>query len=408
MSVLGALVRGSLESTATPLTSAALADWLGPKTKAGVAVTEKRVYGLPAYYRAIAVKAGTLATLPIKPYQVGTRRPVRTRTVLGSPNPRQTPFEFWFTTYANATSWGNAYGFKILDRMGIVREVWPIHPARVATFDVDPTDANPAGKLFRVTFPDGSQGVFTPRDVFHLPYMSLDGVTGIRPLELFKPSLGIAIAAEETAASFYGSGSMVSGILTTDQVLPDTHAEALKRRWKAKVSGPDRAGDIAVLDSGTKFEQISIPPGDAQLLESRRFSLGEIARMVGVQPHMIGDVERSTSWGTGIEQQVLGWVKFDVQGWINLTEQRVTRELLPGGWTGGAWYAEVSVEGLLRGDSKARAEFYRVMTSIGAMKLTRVQELENEVPDPTVDFYTIPKNMQIVRDAGDVDPSGGD
>jgi hypothetical protein len=90
-------------------------------------------------------------------------------------------------------------------------------------------------------------------------------------------------------------------------------------------------------------------------------------------------------------------VKFGLQSWVSLWEQRVTRELLPGGWTNGSWYAEASLQALLRGDSKARAEFYRIMTSIGAMKLTRVQELENEEPDPTVDFYTLPKNMDVLR-----------
>lgn len=408
MSVLGALLRGSLESTTTPLTGSALLDWMGgPKSDAGVSVTEKRVYGLPAYYRAISIKAGTLAGLPLKVFEKGTRKPVRTKTVLNHPNPRQTPFEFWFTTYANAVSWGNAYAFKISDRGGVVRQVWPIHPSRVAAVEVDPTASNPAGKAFDVTFPDGTSARFTPDDVFHLPYLSLDGVVGIRPLELFRTSLGIAIAADQSAAGLYANGSMLSGVLSTEQTLTQDQATALKSRWKAKVSGPQKAGDVAVLDRATKFTPISLPPGDAQLLESRKFSLGEIARMVGVQPHMIGDVERTTSWGTGIENQALGWVKFDLQGWVNLVEQRATRELLPGGWDAGNWYAEVSVQGLLRGDSKARAEFYRTMVQMGAMTPARVQELENEEPDPLVDFYTIPKNMQIVRSAGDLDDTGG-
>lgn len=405
MTVLGALVR-SVENPLLPLTSTALLEWLGgEKVDAGVSVTERRVYGLPAYYRGIAIKAGTLAGLPFKVYEHGTRKPVRSSTVFDNPNPRQTPFEFWQTTYANATAWGNGYGFKIRDGMDIVREVWPIHPSRVAPFEVTPSASNPAGKVFDVLFPDGTQARFTPRDIFHLPYLSLDGVSGIRPIELFRQSLGTAIAADQAAAKFFGNGSMISGILSTDQPLDEAKANALKRRWKAKLAGPQRAGEVAVLDSGTTFQAIAIPPGDAQLLESRKWSVGEIARMVGVLPHMIGDTERSTSWGTGIEQQVLGWVKFDLNGWIELTEQRGTRELLPGGWTQSKWFAEISLEGLLRGDSKARAEFYRVMTSIGAMKPTRVQELENEPVDPAVDFYMVPKNMAIVRDGKFVDPA---
>lgn len=405
MSVLGALVRGSLESPNTPLTSAHLADWAsGSRSDAGVAVTEKRVYGLPAYYRAVAVTAGTLAGLPLKVYRNGTRERVAQRTVLDNPNPRQTPFEFWFTEFANGISWGNAHALKIRDGADIVREAWPIHPSRVQVREVPASGDVPDGKLFEVAFPDGHQALLTSRDVWHLPYLSLDGISGIRPIEIFRQSLGTAIAAEDTAARFFGSGTMISGALSTDQPLKPEQAARLKARWKSLLSGPKNAGDIVVLDRGTKFDRVALPPGDAQLLESRRWSVTEIARMVGVPPHVIGDVERSTSWGSGIEQQALGWVKFGLQSWVSLWEQRVTRELLPGGWASGSWYAEASLDGLLRGDSKARAEFYRIMTGIGAMKLMQVQELENWEPDETVDFYTVPKNLNVLRPDGDDRP----
>jgi len=398
----GALLRGSLEDTNTPLTASSLLDWVGGgPTAAGVRVTERRVYGLPAYYRAIAVTAGTLAGLPVKVYRAGTRERVHQQTVIDNPNPRQTPFEFRFSLYANALSWGNGFAFKIRNAADVVTETWLIHPSRVDVIEVHPTPANPAGKLFRVTFFDGVSGLFTPWDVFHLPYMSLDGVSGIRPLELFRQRLGIAIAAEETAAGFYGSGAMVSGILSTEQELTPTEAEALKRRWKAKVSGPHRAGDVAVLDRGAKFEKVALPPGDAQLLESQKFSVTEIARMIGTPPHLVMDVERSTSWGTGIEQQALGWVKFTLATWITASEQRYTRELLPGGWNQAAWYAESILEGLLRGDSKARAEFYRVLVAIGALSPAEVRDKENLEPVDGLDFYTVPKNMQVVDTAGD-------
>lgn len=398
MSVLGALVRGALHDPAVPLTSTSLLDWLGGgRSEAGVAVTEKRVYGLPAYYRAVATKAGTLACLPHKAFVGKTRRPVVQRTVLDKPNPRQTAFEFWQTTYANAISWGNGYGLKVRDRQWIVREVWPMHPSRVTPRDVETSGENPSGKVFDVIWPDGTVSTLGVDDVFHLPYLSLDGLVGIRPLELFKPSLGIAIAADTSAAKFYANGSRIDGVLTTPNKLDQPKADALKARWKAKMAGPANASEIAVLDNGAKFERVALPPGDAQLLESRKYSRSEIGTMVGVPPHLVGDVERSTSWGTGIEQQVLNWVKFDLAGWMELAEQRATWELLPTD----AWYAEISAQALLRGDMKARAEFYRVLVGLGAMKPTDVQVLENMQPDPAVDFYTIPKNMQIVRSAAD-------
>lgn len=405
MTVLGALTRANLEFPATPLTSTTLAEWLGgAKVDAGVAVNEKTVYGLPAYFRGVVVTAGTLAALPLKVYVDGTRQQVRQKTVIDRPNPRQTPFEYRFTTFANAITWGNGFAFKVRDGADIVRETWPIHPSRVSVHEVDVTPGNPEGKLFEVSFPDGSMGRFTSWDIFHLPYLSLDGVSGVRPIELFRQSLGTAIAGEKTTARLFGNGNMIAGVLATDQPLTSEQANNLKARWKAKVSGPQNAGDVAVLDRGTQFVPVSLPPGDAQLLESRKFSTTEIARMVGVPPHLIMDLEKSTSWGTGIEQQALGWVKFGLQSWVSSWEQRTSWELLPGGWDG-PWYAEVSLDGLLRGDSKTRAEFYRIMVGAGLMKPTQVQELENWEPDPTVDFYTVPKNMELIRpgDQGDTD-----
>lgn len=403
MTIGGAFLRGSLEDTNTPLTSTALLDWVGGwRSDAGVRVTESRVYGLPAYYRAIAVSAGTMAGLPVKVYVDGTRELVRQRTVIDNPNPRQTPFEFRFTTFANALTWGNGYAFKIRNTADVVVETWPIHPSRVRPCEVRPSPENPAGKLFQVTFFDGVVGVYTPWDVFHLPYLSLDGVQGIRPLDLFRQRLAIAIAAEDTAASFYANHAAITGVLTTEQHLEEPQALALKRRWKAMVSGPYRAGEIAVMDAGATFAPVALPPGDAQLLESQKLSVTEIARMIGTPPHLVMDVERSTSWGTGIEQQALGWVKFTLASWITLSEQRYTRELLPGGWNAPIWYAESILEGLLRGDSKARAEFYRVLVAIGAMSPAEVRDKENLEPVDGLDFYVIPKNMQVV------DTSGGD
>lgn len=412
MSVLGALARRSLENPSVPLSSASLAEWIGgPRATSGVSVTEERTYGLPAYYRGIALTASTLAGLPLKVYRQGTRERVAQRTVLDSPNPRQTPFEFWFTEYANALGWGNAFGRKIRDGADVVREVWPIHPARVRVEDVEPSEADPAGKLFLVLDKAGHEQRLTSWDVFHLPYLSPTGVAGVRPLELFRQSLGTAIAADESAGRFYGQGSMIGGILSTDAELSDTQASALKARWKDKMSGLSNAHDIAVLDKGAKFLPVSIPPADAQLLESRRWSVTEIARMIGTPPHLIGDVEKSTSWGTGIEEQVLGWVKFTLNGWIILAAQRTTRELLPGGWSSGSWFAEHSLEGLLRGDSKARAMFYHQGITDGWLRRSEVRDKENLEPAPDeagLDDFIVPSNMTLISVDGQMVPLSSD
>ncbi len=388
--------RGSLESTTTPLTDASLLDWMGgPKSDAGVAVTEQRVLGLPAYYRALTVTAGALAALPCKVYKTGTRERVARRTVLDAPNPRQTAVEWKATTFMHYFAWGNAFSRKVRDGSGLVREVWPMHPAGIRVELVDPSPENPAGKVFLVRHLNGTEERLTSAEVLHLPYMSMDGVEGVRPMVAFRQSLGLAIAADDGTARFYGNGSRIAGILTTDASLDELSARRLKSRWADLTRGVVNTGDVAVLDNGATFSPVAIPPIDAQLLESRQFQVAEIARMVGTPPHLIGDVSGSTSWGTGIEQQVLGWVKFTLQTPISASEARWTNELLPSGE-----YAEHSLEGLLRGDSKARAEFYRVMSGVSAMSPEQIRDLENFEHVDGLDFFTVPKNMAVVSPNG--------
>jgi HK97 family phage portal protein len=398
VTVLGGLLRqarSSVSLESLPLTDTNLAEWItGGARAAGVAVTETRVLGLPAYYRAIAVTAGTLSALPLHTFQTGTRDPFPLPTVLAKPNPRQTQIEWRNTCYMHGIAWGASFNRKLRDGSGRVVQVWPIHPARVRVIEVDLSDDNPEGLLFLIRDLKGQEHRYTSREILHIPYMSMDGVTGVRPLEAFRQSMGISIAADDSAASLFANGSRLSGILSTDKDLAQTQSDRLKARWRAITSGPEHAGDVAVLDNGATFVPVALPPQDVQLLESRKWSVAEVARMVGTPPHLIGDVSGSTSWGTGIEQQVLGWVKFTLQHWITLHEQRYDRELLPANA-----YSKNSLEGLLRGDSKARADFYRVLASIGALSPNDIRSLEDVQPVPGLDFHTIPKNFEMLDPA---------
>jgi len=402
VTLLGGLSRRSTpENPLVPLSDGNLLSWLtGSKSGAGVSVSERRVLGLPAYYRALSLTAGALASLPLKVYKQGTRERVTRATVLDKPNPRQTSIEYRVTTFLHMIAWGNAYSRKVRDGSGLIREVWPLHPSNVRVELVDPTESNPAGKLFIVNG-KGGESRLTSQDVLHLPYMSMDGVCGIRPLEVFRQSLGIAIAGDDSTAAFIANGSRLSGIISVPERLDNegTKAKAIKKRWKELTSGSENAGEVAVLDQGATFQPISIPPADAQMLEGRQWSVTEIARMVGTPPHMIGDVSNSTSWGTGIEQQVLGWVKFTLQTPITATEQRYTQELLLPGE-----YAEHSLEGLLRGDSASRAALHHAAITDGWRNRNEVRTIENEPTVEGLDEFIVPSNMTLIAVDGSIVP----
>ncbi len=405
MTIARAFRASGLNNPAVPLTSESLAEWIsGGRTKAGSLVSEQRVLGLPAYYRAIAIRSGVEAALPLKVYKRGTRQRIVQRTVLDSPNPAQKPFGFWQTMRMNGIAWGNSYARKEYNGADVVTKVWPMHPSRVRVVPVDITSAVPDGKLFIVVDRHGVEHRWTRREVFHVPFMSPDGMVGVSAMQAFRESLGGAIAAEDTAGSLFANGTRISGVLQSKKSLTETSATRLKSRWREVASGAGNAGDIAVLDNDTEFKPTALPPQDAELLQSRKWSVAEIARMVGVMPHMIGDTERSTSWGTGIEAQFIGWVQTIVYPELVNIEQIVTGDLLPGGWDGGSWFAEHSLEGILRGDSAARAQFYASAIQWGWMSRNEVRILENREAADGLDEFLVPSNLTLISIDGKAVP----
>lgn len=403
MTLLGAMARRSLETPTQPLTSTSLAEWIGGgKTKAGAMVTEQRVFGLPAYMRALTIRASVEAALPLKIYKNGTRERVTVKTVLSAPNPAQRSFAFWQTMRMNGIAHGNSFATLERDGSDQVIRMWPCPSRQVRVEPVDISAMFPDGKLFIVTDRKGREHRLSSWRMLHIPYMSPDGLSGVSAFQAYRETLGGAIAADDTAHTLFAKGLRISGTLNTKDTLTADGAKALKQRWRELFSGADNAGEIAVLDNNAEFRPVNLSPQDAQLLLSRQWSVSEIARMVGVMPHMIGDTEKSTSWGTGIEQQFIGWVQTIVgPDLVNLAQ--IITHVLPGGWDNCPWYAEHTLEGLLKGDSAARAEFYAKAVQWGWMVRNEVRGLENLEPIEGLDDPLTPSNMAVMRD-GEIHP----
>ncbi len=386
----------SIENPAVPLTSETLLEFLGPgRSAAGVRVSEEKSLGMTAVWQSVNLIAGGSAALPLHAYkEVGDSRirvgpESQAAQLLDEPHPDMTPFEFWEIAYAHNLLWGNTYLKKVRNRLGQVKELWHIHPGRVRA-----GRASDGTKVYAV---DGGQHVWTDEEMLHIPGLGYDGVTGCSPIRLAQQGIGLAMAAEEFGAKFFGSGSLMSGILQTEQRLTQEQANRLKQAWQAKVGGVGNAHEAVVLDGGTKFQQMSIPPGDAQFIESRQFQVTEVARMFGIPPHMLMQTEKSTSWGTGIEQQGIGFVQYTLRRWLTRFEQRVTKLLKPG-----SVYARYSVEGLLRGDSTAQAKFFRAMWEIGAYSTNDILALQERPPVEGGDVRYRPLNMGVL---GQQDPA---
>jgi HK97 family phage portal protein len=404
--------RASVENPAVPLTSSSLVELLGggAGTDAGVQVTETGALHMPAVWRAVSVVASVSASLPLHPYKVGTKDRAR-HPLLENPHPELTGFELWRLTYVHRLLWGNAYLQKVRNRGGQVVQLWPVRPSRVKVDREPPSEDNPGGKVFWIEDDNGTRQRRTTREILHLPGLGYDGVTGCSPIRAAAQGIGLGLAAEKSAARLYGSGNMISGVLQTEQRLNREQAEQLKAAWKAKMAGHQAAHDVAVLDSGASFNPVVMPYKDSQFLESRQFQVVEIARMFGVPLFLLMETTKSTSWGTGLEQQAQGFVTFDLgPTWLTPTEQRITKELLPDGL-----YAKYSLQGLLRGDSAARATFYRALRDIGALSANDIRALEDMPPlEKDGDIYLQPTYMAplgsdpLDKDGPDEEDEGDD
>jgi len=377
MSIFGLFER-SIENPAVPLTSTALLDYLNltQVSEAGVPVTPEGSLAMSAVWRGTNLLSNLGGALPLHVY-VGDAQV--DNKLLDDPHPDLTVCELWRLSYAHRCLWGNSYHQKIKNKAGEVINLFPISPWRMKVGKArKPDPANPTGKVFEFTKDNGQTEVFTPREIFHVPGFNYDGVTGVSPVRLATNAIGLSIAAEQSASRLFASGNLLSGVLQTEQRLSKDSADALQRRWKEKFAGSGRAHEVAVLDAGVSFESMTMPSADAQMLESRDFQVTELARFFGIPPYLMFQTMKSTSWGTGLEQQATGFVKFDLHpGWLAPTEQRVTKELLADGER-----AKYAIEGLLRGDTASRAEYYRVMREIGAFCADDIRALEDMPPIP--------------------------
>lgn len=376
------------ENPVYPLTDTRLLDALGiEKSFTGKNVTEITALGLPAVWRALQVSCNVPAALPFHAYrkteQGRVLAPGHPARLLDDPHPDMTPFELWQTAYFHKRAWGNAYLRKLRNRDGRIMELWPIYPNRVKVG----RESDAGRKVYAI---DGGREVLSDDEILHIPGLGYDGICGVSPIRAAREGIGMGLAAQEYGARLFGSGALATGVLQTEQRLTQKQADQLSKRWKEKRgTGLDSAHSTVVLDKGATFNRLSINPDDAQFLESRRFQVVEVCRMFGLPPFLMFETEKSTSWGTGLEQQALGWVKFDLGPELIAFEQRVTKHVLQPA----AVYAKYSLEGLLRGDSKARAAFYRAMWEIGAFSTNEVRELEEQEPVEGGDVRYRPLNF---------------
>lgn len=399
------------ENPAVPLSSVALDSAFGllTQTEAGESVTIDNTVGLPIVWRCIKLLSTVVASCPLCVYRESDHEKIRVpvlskwHTFPGADGetryPLYTPYELWDLVVAHLNLYGNAYVYKARDNGDSIIDLRPINPSRV---DVK-LDEETKEKIFRVKRVDRSGNVMpldpeimTSFEILHIPGFGYDGLVGLSPIQVAMRTFGTAKAGDRLAAKFLGTGSQLTGVIKVKAPLTDqAQAEGIRSRWMAKHGGVGNAGGVAVLDAETDFMPLTIPPDQLQFLQSRRWETTEIARIYGIPPHLVGDVEKSTSWGTGIEQQNIGFVAYTISELTNRIEQRVTREVV--GTRG--QYAEFDLDRLMRGSTQER--YAALATAVGGPWMTRNEARigENRLPieDPEYDELLPPQGIGPVE-----------
>jgi HK97 family phage portal protein len=349
------------------------------RSNSGEVVGAQSALALSSVWACVNLLAGTGASLPLE---------LRRRTKAGneiaydhslfrvlhdSPNYDQTALDFWEFMFASIELWGSAYAHILRSSTGIAG-LMPITPQCMSV------RRRADGTIEYRWSENGKSYVESDQDVFHIRGFGGDPLGGMSTLHFARNTFGLAQAIEKTTSAMFKNGIRASGVLTMPNVLKTDQRDDIEKGLQTKFMGAMNAGRPMVLEGGVTWQTLTIPPEDAQMLESRGFSVEEICRFFGVPPFMVGRTEKSTSWGTGLEQQTLGFLKFTLRRRLKRIEQAIAKQLLTPQDRVNGIYVAFNIEALLRADSAGRSKFYQTMTAIGAMTINEVRALEGLPP----------------------------
>ncbi len=378
------------------------------RTTSGKPVNERTAMQTTAVYACVRILAEAVASLPLHVYEYqddGGKKLVHDHPLYyllhDEPNPEMTSFVFRETLMSHLLIWGNAYAQIIRDGAGRVLGLYPLLPDKM---DVQRDDK---GNIYYVysrnsdenpMFKEYGNIRLKAEDVLHIPGLGFDGLIGYSPIAMAKNAVGMTLACEEYGASFFANGANPGGVLEHPGVLKDP--SKVRESWNSVYRGVSNAHKIAVLEEGMKYQQIGIPPEEAQFLETRKFQINEIARLYRIPPHMVGDLDKSSF--SNIEQQSLEFVKYTLDPWVIRWEQSLQRSLLLPGEKG-KYFIKLNVDGLLRGDYQSRMNGYAVGRQNGWFSANDIREMENMNPIPDEEggnLYLINGAMTKLADAG--------
>ena len=364
----------------------------GPVSASGAVgdstINDERSLQISTVFACVRLISSVTACLPLDVFEtkgddrskVGLDNPLA-RLLRYSPNQFMTAFDFRVAMTMQLCYYGNAYALIERNSVGDIVSLVPLLSVNM--------DVRLEGK--RVVYRyrrDSEYADFKQTEIFHLKGFGFNGLVGLSPIAFGAKTAGVAVAMEDQQRDFYANGAKSPQILMTGdgKVLNKEQRAQLEENFK-EISGGAVRKRLWILEGGFTTQAIGVSPQDAETMAARKFQVSELARFFGVPPHLVGDVEKSTSWGSGIEQQNLGFLQYTLDPYLEIWETSILRWLVKPSDVGRI-HAEHNRAGLLSGDSTARANYMKTQVDTGLLTINEGRRIDNRPPLPGGDVAT--------------------
>jgi len=356
----------------------------------GQNVNEYSALTLSAVYNAITLISSTVASLPLHLLRESSKKTVFARDeslfhVLHTQfNPYMTAQVGREVGQAHLLTFGNAYYEKQRNGYGDIIALWPIPPHRVR-MDM----AN--GELIYWINVDNGEIPLKRDKILHIPGLGYDGFQGYPVIQIAKKTLAMGMSLLDFGGTYFGSGTHPSAIVTHPNKISQSAHDNLRASLSSQWSDLGQGHRLMLLEEDMKLSPVSITPVDAQYLENSTFSVNDIARIFNLPPHKLKELSKSSF--NNIESEQISFVTDSILPWLIRWEQHFDCQLLTDSERRKGLHTKHNIDGLLRGNAKDRAEYYKSLFNVGALSQNDIRKLENQDPIEGGDEYYVPMNM---------------
>ncbi|MBA6262303.1 phage portal protein [Colwellia sp. Bg11-12] len=350
---------------------------IGTPTNSGQHVNAETAQSLPAVLCAVTTISEAIASLPIHVYQMdqsGDKQRARNhyaeRLLNSSPNSYQTAYDFKIALLRAVLLRGNAFTHIEYDGAGKPTALHWLHPDSVIVKKL------PNHRLgYQVTLESGKIKILHQEEIIHIKYMSDDGIVGKSPIQIARESIGLGLAQQEHGARLFQNGAMPSGVLETDAAFKDPNAaNRIRTEFNQKYQGVDKRGEVIFLEQGLKYKPLSISNTDSEWLESRSFTVADIARIFKISPLLLQDLSHGTY--SNFSEAQRAFLSHTLRPWLTNLQQAFNNRLVSIR-SQGSTFIEFETKDLLRASTEERFSAYDVAIRNGIMSPNDARKAEN-------------------------------